>query len=215
MFLGDGLAVTPKSQKADIHFQFPQPFTWPSYFYYIVWWPSRLRTRSYMFLVQDPSKMFSEQVLGTRAFRLRALWNVLGAPSFRFKIGTHLGLSNMTYCVYTAQCVRSFLRALSVLIAVCVLSPAHLEHVLGFTSFRLRFVGALRGRCVPRTCFDRVPAGTVLAGTGLFRTRSDYKKWCVPRTCSSWNCTENKCERPVIFLHVSLIPLLRSLISLP
>ena len=39
-----------------------------------------------------------------------------------------------------------------------------------------------RGRFVPRTCFDRVPAGTVLAGTQLFRTRSDYKKWC---------CTEN------------------------
>ena len=44
----------------------------------------------------------------------------------------------------------------------------------------------LRGRFVPRTWFDRVPAGTVLAGTRLFRTRSDYKKWCVPRTCSRW-----------------------------
>ena len=70
------------------------------------------------------------------------------------------------------------------LIAVCVLSPAHLEHVLGFTSFRLCFGGVLRGRFVPRTCFDRVPAGTVLAETRLFRTHSDYKKWCVPRTCS-------------------------------
>ena len=84
------------------------------------------------------------------------------------------------------------------LIAVCVLSPDHLEHVLGFTSFRLRFGGVLRGRFVPRTCFDRVPAGTVLAGTRLYRIRSDYKKWCVPRTCSEkmfpWNCTENKCE---------------------
>ena len=84
------------------------------------------------------------------------------------------------------------------LIAVCVLSPAPLENVL---SFRLRFGGVLRGRFVPRTCFDRVPAGTVLVGTRLFITRSDYKKWCtyrehVPRTCSRWNCTENKCERP-------------------
>ena len=60
----------------------------------------------YMFSVHDPSKMFSKQVLGTRAFRLRALWNVLGTPSFRFKIGTHLGLRSMTYCVYTAQRVR-------------------------------------------------------------------------------------------------------------
>ena len=57
--------------------------------------------------------------------------------------------------------------------------PRPLEHVLGITSFRLRFGGVLRGRFVPRTCFDRVPAGT-----RLFRTRSDYKKRCVPRTCS-------------------------------
>ena len=32
--------------------------------------------------------------------------NVLGTPSFRFKIGTHLGLQSMTYCVYTAQRVE-------------------------------------------------------------------------------------------------------------
>ena len=137
--------------------------------------------------------MFSKQVLGTRSFRLRALWNVLGTSSFRFKIGTHLGLRSMTYCVYTVQrfklksntrLMRSVQRALFVLIAVCVLSPAQLEHVLGFTSFRLHFGGVLNGRFVPRTWFDRVPAGTVLEGTQLFRTRSDYKKWCVPRTCS-------------------------------
>ena len=140
--------------------------------------------RSYMFSVHDPGKMFSKQVLGTRAFRLRALWNVLGTPSFKFKIGTHLGLRSMTYYLYTAQLVRSFWHAPSVLIAVCVLSPAQLEHVLGFTSFRLRFGGVLRGRFVPRTRFDHVPTGTVLAGTRLFRTCSDYKKWCVPRTCS-------------------------------
>ena len=85
------------------------------------------------------------------------------------------------------------------LIAVCVLSPAQLEHVLGFTSFRLRFGGVLRGRFVLRTWFDRVPAGTVLAGTRLFRTRSDYKKWCVPRTCSEniEPYREHICERPV------------------
>ena len=41
--------------------------------------------------------------------------------------GTHLGLRSMTYCVYTAQRVRSFWCALSVLIAVCVLSPAPLR----------------------------------------------------------------------------------------
>ena len=71
------------------------------------------------------------------------------------------------------------------LIAVSPLSPAQLEHVLGFTSFRHCFGGELRGRFVPRTWFDLVPAGTVVAGTRLFRTRSDYKKWCVPRT--RWN----------------------------
>ena len=31
------------------------------------------RARSYMFSVHDPGKMFSKQVLGTGAFRLRAL----------------------------------------------------------------------------------------------------------------------------------------------
>ena len=148
-----------------------------------------------MFSVHVPEKVFLKQVLGTRAFRLRALWNVLGTPSFRFKIGTHLGLRSMTYCVYTscATCIRltqgwwlmrSFHHALSVLIAVCMLSPAQLEHVLGFTSFRLCFGCVLRGQFVQRTWFDRVPAGTVLAGTRLFKTRSDYKKWCVPRSCS-------------------------------
>ena len=74
--------------------------------------------------------------------------------------------------------------------------PLPVEHVLGTIAFRLCIGGVLRGRFVPRTWFDRVPAGTVLAGTRLFRTRSDYKKWCVPRTCSRLNCTENKCERP-------------------
>ena len=90
----------------------------------------------------------------------------------------------MTYCVYTAQRVRSFWCALSVLTAVCVLSPAHLEHCSRYTSVHTCFGCVLRGRFVPRTWFDHVPAGTVLAGTILFRTRSDYKKWCVPRTCS-------------------------------
>ena len=49
-------------------------------------------------------------------------------PFVQVENGMHLGLSSMTYCVYTAQRVRSFWCALSVLIAVCVLSPAHLEH---------------------------------------------------------------------------------------
>ena len=97
----------------------------------------------------------------------------------------HTSRSAQYDLIYTAQCVRSFQCAFSMLIAVCVLIPAQLEHVLGFTSFRPRFGGILRGRFVPRTWFDRVPAGTVLARTRLFRTRSDFKKWCVPRTCSS------------------------------
>ena len=60
--------------------------------------------------------------------------------------------------------------------------PLPVEHVLGTIAFRLRFGGILRGRFVLRTWFDRVPAGTVLAGKRLFRARSDYRKWCVPRT---------------------------------
>ena len=89
--------------------------------------PTFLWARSYMFSVQNPGKMFSEHVLGTQAFILRALWNVLGTASFRFVTGTIRGLRSMTYCVYTAQRVRSFWCALSVLIAVCVLSPRPLS----------------------------------------------------------------------------------------
>ena len=137
-----------------------------------------------MFSVHNPGKMFLEHVLGTRAFILRALWNVLGTHSFKVENGTYLGLRSMTYCVYTAQRARSFWCALSVLIAVCVLSPAHLEHCSRYTSVHTCLGCVLRGRFVPRTWFDHVPAGTVLAGTILSRTRSDYKKWCVPRTCS-------------------------------
>ena len=91
-------------------------------------------------------------------------------PFVQVENGTHLGLRSMTYCVYTAQRVRSFWCALSVLIAICMLSPAHLEHCSRYTSVH--------------TCFGCVLRGTVLAGTILFRTHSDYKKWCVPRTCS-------------------------------
>ena len=131
------------------------------------------RARLYMFSVHDPGKMFSEQVLGTRAFRLRALWNVLGTPSFRFK-SAHI--IHFVICEVILTCT---LRADSCLCAkprpVRTCSRFHIVH----TSFR-----RLRGRFVPRTWFDSVPAGTVLAGTRLFRTCSDYKKWCVPRTCS-------------------------------
>ena len=57
----------------------------------------------HMFSVHDPGKMFSKQVLGTQVFRLRALWNVLGIPSFRFKLGTRLGLRGML-CLHCATC---------------------------------------------------------------------------------------------------------------
>ena len=67
-----------------------------------VTWGTYIGPVHMMFSVHDPGKTFSEQVLGTQALRLRALWNVLGTPSFRFKIGTHLDLRSMTYCVYTA-----------------------------------------------------------------------------------------------------------------
>ena len=103
-------------------------------------------------------------------------------PFDQVENGTHLGLRSMTYCVYTAQRVRSFWCALSVLIAVCVLSPAHLEHCSRYTSVHTCFGCVLRGRIVPRTWFDHVPAGTVLAGTILFSTSFILQKWCVPRT---------------------------------
>ena len=118
--------------------------------------------RSYMFSVQNPGKMFSEHVLGTQAFILRALWNVLGTASFRFVTGTIRGLRSMTYCVYTAQRVRSFWCALSVLIAVCVLSPAHLVHCSRYRSVHICSGGVL---------------------TGSFC--SENMVW----PCSSWNCS--------------------------
>ena len=107
----------------------------------------------------------------------------------------------MTYCVYTAQRARSFWCALSVLIAVCVLSPAHLEHCSRYTSVHTCFGCVLRRRFVPRTWFDHVPAGTVLAGTILFRTRSDYKKWCVPVHICSRYTTPAKCSRNMFSVH--------------
>ena len=125
--------------------------------------PSRsVWARSYMFSVQNPGKMFSEHVLGTQAFILRALWNVLGTASFRFVTGTIRGLRSMTYCVYTAQRVRSFWCALSVLIAVCVLSPAHLVHCSRYRSVHICSGGVL---------------------TGSFC--SENMVW----PCSSWNCS--------------------------
>ena len=149
---------------------------------FLPWIRGRLWARSYMFSVHVPGKMCSKQVLGTRSFTLQALWNVLGTPSFRFQICTHLVLRCMTYCVYTAQRVeafwiidgrlmRSFWCGLFMLIAVCVLSPAQLEHVLGFTSFRIRFGWVLREQFVLRTWFNCVLTRTVLPGTQLFSTR--------------------------------------------
>ena len=140
-----------------------------------------------------PVHLFSEQVLGTYAFRLRDQWIVLSTIAFRFVIGTIRGLRSLTSMHYTAQPENlspndwqadpGSWRARAA--AVCLAPPSR-TYVLGTIASRLRFGGVLRGRFVPRTWFDRVPAGTVLAGTRLFRTRSDYKKWCVglPRTCS-------------------------------
>ena len=135
--------------------------------------------------------LFSEQVLGTYAFRLRDHWIVLGTIAFRFVIGTIHGLRSLTSMHYTAQRENSLVGMIDRLTLghnawspqLCT-KPRPLEHVLGTTAFRLRFGGVLRGWFVPRTWFDHVPAGTVLAGTVPARTRSDYKKWCVPRTCS-------------------------------
>ena len=70
---------------------------------------------------------------------------MFSVPIVQVENGTHLGLRSMTYCVYTAQRVRSFWCALSVLIAVCVLSPAHLEHCSRYTSVHTGFGCVLRG----------------------------------------------------------------------
>ena len=130
-------------------------------------------------------------VLGTHAFRLRDQWIVLGTIAFRFVIGTICGLRSLTSMHYTAQRENLLVGMIDRLTLghntrspqLCA-KPRPLEHVLGTIAFRLRLGGVLRGWFVPRTWFDHVPAGTVLAGTVPPRTRSDYKKCCVPRTCS-------------------------------
>ena len=48
------------------------------------------------------------------------------------------------------------------------------------TSFRRRTKGPICSENMVWPC----SSWTVLAGTRLFRTHSDYKKWCEPRTCS-------------------------------
>ena len=50
-----------------------------------------------------PVNLFSEQVLGTHAFRLRDQWIVLGTIAFRFVIGMIRGLRSLTSMHYTAQ----------------------------------------------------------------------------------------------------------------
>ena len=50
-----------------------------------------------------PVHLFSEQVLGTHAFRLRDQWIVLGTIAFRFVIGTIRRLRSLTTMHYTAQ----------------------------------------------------------------------------------------------------------------
>ena len=109
-----------------------------------------------------PGKMFSKQVLGTRAFRWQALWNVLGTPSFRFKIGTHLGLRSMTYCVW--HC------------ATC-------EVILTCT---LRADSGLRAKPRPvRTCSRFLIVQTSFRR----RTKGAICSENKVRPCSSWNCS--------------------------
>ena len=56
-----------------------------------------IMARSYMFTVHDPCKMFSKQVRWYTSVQIASSRdNVHGRASFRFKIGTHLGLRSMT-----------------------------------------------------------------------------------------------------------------------
>ena len=124
-----------------------------------------LWARSYMFSVHVPGKMFSKQVLGTWAFRLRALWNVLGTPSFRFKIGTHLGLRSMTYCVH-----RCRLHKADEVISMCA----------------LRADSGLRAKPRPvRTC----SRFHIVQTSFPRRTKGAICSENMVRPCSSWNCS--------------------------
>ena len=160
---------------------------------------NKLRARSYVLGTQP-----RQNVLGTRAFILPALWNVLGTHSFKVENGMHLGLRSMTYCVYTAQRVRSFWCALSMLIAVCVLSPAHLEVRTLFSVHERSYLfwmctkGAICSENMVWPCSSwNCSSGEQFSLEPVQTTRNGVYREHVPRTCSRWNCTENKYERPV------------------
>ena len=114
-----------------------------------------------------PVHLFSEQVLGTHAFRLRDQWIFLRTIAFRFVIGMIRGLRSSMH--YTAQpenlspndwqgwpwvMMRARRR--------CVLSPLPVEHVLSTIAFRLRFWRHTKGAIC-----------------------SENMVW----PCSSWNCS--------------------------
>ena len=56
-----------------------------------------------MFSVHVPRENVLETSSRYMSVQIASTMNVLGTPSFRFKIGTHLGLRSMTYCVHTCR----------------------------------------------------------------------------------------------------------------
>ena len=121
-----------------------------------------LWARSYMFSVHDPDKMISEQVLGTRAFRLQALWNVLGTPSFRFKIGTPSRSAQYDLlCIHCATCE---------VILTCTL---HADSGLRAKPCPLRTCSRFH---IVQTSFRRRTKGAICSENMLWQ-------------CSSWNCS--------------------------
>ena len=105
-----------------------------------------------MFSVHNPGKMFSEHVLGTRAFILRALCKCSRYPFVQVENGVHLSLRSIdVLCIHCATCeviLMSTLRADSGLRA----KPRPLSTlVLGTTSVHTCFGCVLRGQFVPRT----------------------------------------------------------------
>ena len=131
--------------------------------------------RSYVFGTQP-----RQNVLGTCSWytsvHITSTVKCSRYPFVQVENGTHLGLRSATceVILMCTLCADSGLRA----------KPHPLRTLFSVHERSYLFWMCTKGAIVPRTWFDHVPAGTVLAGTILFRTRSDYKKWCVPRTCS-------------------------------
>ena len=120
-----------------------------------------LWARSYMFSVHDPVKMFSRQVLGTRVFRLRALW------MFSVPLRLDLKSAHISVCAIYLLCIHC---ATCEVILTCTL------HADSSLRAKPRPVSTCSRFHIVQTSFRRHTKGAIC---------SENMVW----PCSSWNCS--------------------------